>query len=197
MANNNVPEGVLGATKYANSPVPVIKGNLQQLFRPIPIDTTVVRSKYLPYGQSTNTVTPLHINIPMTANFVDMTRIVLEYDVKYWRAPVGGNAAVPLRPEDNAFPNANTGHTLIEQAELRVNGTNTGQTGGLYHFKPYLERTYNHTVEEKNTSLLLRRIMETRQGISMTRMLTMIRYPQQDFGMLTMLQVLLMILIKS
>jgi hypothetical protein len=140
---------LLAAPKQANAPIPVIKGNLQQIFRPVPIDTTVIQSKFIKYGQSTNTVTPLTFHLPMTENFIDMTRTMLEVDVQFWRAPQAQAAAVPLRPTDRAFPNANVGHTLINQAELLVNQTSTGEVASRYNLKPYLQRTYNHTEEEK------------------------------------------------
>ena len=126
----------------------IIKGHLGQLFQSPPVDTSVEKSKWEIYRPTNATMNPLQISVDRTRSWIDLSMIQFEYDVEFLK---GDNVLVTNA--DKVFPINNTGHSLIKQFELKINGESVGETSESYHIKAYITRLYNHSKEEKECQL--------------------------------------------
>lgn len=75
--------------------------------------------------------------------------IYFEFEVEF----TNSDGTTLLTNTDKVFPINNTGHSLIKQFELKINGESVGETSESYFIKSYLFRLLNHSEEEKQNQL--------------------------------------------
>jgi hypothetical protein len=127
----------------------VQKGTLRDLFTTYPIDVTTEKSKYETYTQTQVTTDPLEIVVTKTRSWVDLTRILFEYEVEF----TANDGTTLLTALNKVFPANNIGHTLIKQFDMYVNKDLVGESSENYHIPAYFDRLLNHSEDEKATWL--------------------------------------------
>ena len=129
----------------------VYKGSLVDIFKHVPQDTTVDKSKYESYSQIGNAVQPLlQINIPRTRAWIDLSKTQFEFNVEFLQ-----NAGALLANVDNAVPCNNIGHTLIRSFKLLINNNPVSVDHNHYCLEAYFDRLLNYTEKEKETWLTM------------------------------------------
>ncbi|XP_031571950.1 uncharacterized protein F54H12.2-like [Actinia tenebrosa] len=135
-------------------PLKVHKGTVVDLFKRLPIDVTCEKSKWEVYSQATAAVDPLEITVDRTRTWIDMTKILLEFDVEFHDGGAGAARAL-LTDTSSAVPINNVAHSLIKQIQLTINKGAVTVNADHYHLEAYFDRLLNYSEEEKKSLLSL------------------------------------------
>ena len=127
------------------------KGTVVDLFSTSNVDITTEKSKYETYTQSQITMEPLDISVLRTRSWIDMTKVLFEYEVEF----MANDGTTPLTNAAKVFPVNSTGHSLIKQFQVSINKDAVGETTDTYHLEAYLDRLLNHSEAEKSSLLSL------------------------------------------
>lgn len=129
----------------------VQKGTVRDLFRTLPVDTTVEKTRYEVFTQSEITTSPLQIKVDSTRRWVDLRKTLLVYKVEFMQ----NDGTTRLADAHKVTPVNLIGHSLISQFDVYFNKTLVSEGAADYHYRAYFDRLFKYSAEEKKEVLAL------------------------------------------